>query len=253
MRFLRDEQQRLAGPMFRQLYEAEWLDWNLLPAYEFDRNTHVSAEKAEFDPALGHVDVSCDFNVGPMAWALGQHRNEEAWDFDEIMIEGKATTLAAAKILIRKLKEIQFSTRGMLNVYGDASGQFGSTRSRQSDYDILQGELSHAGYNNQTFNVPTLNPPVSTRLNSVNTLMKAATGLVRYWVHPRCRKLADDWARTALKQGTKDLDKSDKSRTHFSDAAGYRLVSLHPVYGTAPQSRLGSAGRSATRATEIQF
>jgi len=33
------------------------------------------------------------------------------------------------------------------------------------------------------------------------------------------------------KQGTRDIDKSDKRRTHFTDADGYRLASLFPVRG----------------------
>lgn len=220
------EMRKLQGTMsaahFRQLYGAEWIDWSALPAYTFDRTVHVTADVHE-EPSLP-LDLSCDFNVDPMAWVVGQHKGREAWALDEIIIPGGATTKMACEEFLRRYP----GGKRELNLYGDASGNSGSTKSKQSDYDIIR-QLVGAAYPNLSVQVPESNPPVSTRLNSVNAMLEPALGEPRYYVHPRCEHLATDLARVGLKPGTREIDKSNKQLTHPSDADGYRLTYLFPV------------------------
>ena len=220
---LMDVKARMSDLHFRQLYGAEWLDWSSLPAYTFDRAVHVTGDVKEQESL--DIDLSCDFNVDPMVWIIGQHTATEAWDMDEIVLPGGATTQAACLEFLRRYPGSW--TRG-LNVYGDASGNARGTKSPESDYSIIRRVIGEK-WAQLRFNVPPKNPPVMMRLNSVNAMLKNAEGKVRYYVHPRCAKLATDWARVALKPGTRDIDKSNKSLTHASDAAGYRLVMLFPV------------------------
>lgn len=209
---------------FKRLYEAEWADWNELPAYEFDRAVHIDAERAEYDPHLP-IELACDFNVDPMAWTLGQHRHADVWTFDEIVIPGGATTRAACEEFICRhpdpLTEVV--------VYGDASGSWRNTKSKQSDYDVMRQAFGAHYRHPPRFEIPTQNGPVSERLNCVNAKLRAADGTVSYWMHPRCKNLIDDRARVSLLPGTHDIDKRDKKRTHSSDGDDYRIVRLYPI------------------------
>jgi hypothetical protein len=239
--YLRDIAARrntMSAAHFRQLYGAEWVDWSSLPAYTFDRSIHVTADVHE-EPSLP-LDLSCDFNVDPMCWIVGQHTATEAWALDEIVIPGGATTSAACSEFLRRYPG---NTKRDLNVYGDASGKARGTKSNQSDYQIIQQEIGSA-WPRLRMNVPNGNGPVTERLNAVNALLRSGDGGVRYYVHPRCETLANDLARVSLKPGTRDIDKSNRNLTHASDAEGYRLVSLFPVAAVYQSHAVVSLGGS---------
>ena len=221
--FIGSEARRMSSPQFRQLYDAEWVDWNLLPAYQFDRAIHVNAELAAYQPGLP-VDLSCDFNVDPMAWILGQHRGERAWVFDEISIPGGATTAQACRVVLERLPDAGVE----LVVYGDRSGKSRDTKSRQTDYEIIRATLG-AHYRSMRLDVPNANPAVSARLNAFNAMLAPLIGEPRYHIHPKAKHLANDLARVSLLPGTHDLDKRKKQLTHYTDADGYRVASLFPV------------------------
>jgi hypothetical protein len=164
-----------------------------------------------------------------MAWVIGQHHRDLAWDFDEISLDGGATTAAACKVFLERYPG---SPTRELIVYGDASGLSRSTKSTKSDYQIIR-EILGPKWPRLRISLPRANPPVTDRVNSVNAMLRSAIGEVRYQLHPRCARLANDYARVSTKPGTRDLDKGkDKNLTHFSDAAGYRLHRLFPVRST---------------------
>ncbi len=225
--FIANEATRLPKAGFAQLYLAEWVDWAEIPAYLFDRSVHVNERHAVFDPLLP-LDVSCDFNVAPMAWTIGQHRKDLAWVLDEIRIDGGATTGQALDELIAKYPDPALH----VHVYGDATGRSRDTRSHRSDYDIIEKRLG-AHYHRFSVYVPRANPPVADRLNTVNGKLEPTLGDATYFLSPRAKHTANDFARTEKKAGTNALDKGAKALklglTHFSDADGYRL---HYLYGS---------------------
>ena len=224
LKHIEHERKTFGKKEFKRLYEAEWADWNELPAYEFDRALHVKADRAEYDPHLP-IELACDFNVDPMAWTLGQHKGADVWAYDEIVIPGGATTRAACEEFISRHP----GPNTEIVVYGDASGSFRGTRSRQSDYDIIK-QIFTAHYRwEPRFEIPTQNGGVPERLNCVNAKLRAADGTVSYWINPRCKNLIDDRARVSLLPGTHDIDKRDKKRTHSSDGDDYRIVRLFPI------------------------
>ena len=213
----------MSSVQFRALWEAEWLDYNELPVYEFDRAVHVTTEPVEYQRVLP-LEVGCDFNVDPMAWVIGQHHQEHAWALEEISIPGGANTQDACNELIRRYPDGETD----VVIYGDASGSARKTSASQTDYDIIRSILGDY-YRSLRLCVPKSNPAVGDRVNAVNALLKPAHGTPRYSVSPKCLGLIDDLARVSWKPGTRDIDKSDKTLTHFSDAEGYRLASLFPV------------------------
>jgi hypothetical protein len=221
--FIAREAARMGSVQFRALWEAEWLDYNELPVYEFDRAVHVTSD---VPPISRQVDLSCDFNVDPMAWIIGGHLGDEAWANQEIAIPGGATTVDACHEFIRRVPDSSTT----VTVFGDASGTARKTSATQTDYQIIR-DLLGAYYYSVEMRVPRGNPPVMERVNAYNALLRSASGAVRYHLHPDCTGLAEDLARTSFKPGTRDIDKSDKQRTHYTDADGYRAVELYAVTG----------------------
>lgn len=241
LREIADRRAKMSYAHFRQLYEAEWLDWSKNPTYEFERAVHVT-RSVQDDPHLP-LELACDFNVAPMAWVIGQHTRDRIWALDEISLDGGATTSAACDEFLKRYPG--HPTRDLV-VYGDASGKSRSTKSTKSDYQIIRDKLTRA-WPRLRLNIPDANPPVTDRVNAVNAMLRSAVGEVRYQLHPRCVKLANDYARVSTKPGTRDLDKGkDKNLTHFSDADGYRVYRCFPVRSTRLQVVRGGLWRPSS-------
>jgi hypothetical protein len=221
VRFIAREADRMSAPQFRMLYEAEWADWNDLPVYQFDRSVHVDATILK--PA-GVIDLACDFNVDPMAWIIGCSHGDQLLACDELTMPGGATTQEAVREFIRRYPD----RRATVRVFGDASGTARRTSASRTDYQIILDALRQH-YLNVEHHVPKANPPVADRVNAVNAALQSSTGAVRYRIHPRCVGLINDFARVSWKPGTRDIDKSNRQLTHFSDAEGYRINYLRPI------------------------
>ena len=75
------------------------------------------------------------------------------------------------------------------------------------------------------------NPLVIDRVNAVN---KALDG--NLIIDPMCKELINDLEKTANKQGTREIDKTNKSLSHMSDALGYavhwELPIMKPTLGS---------------------
>ena len=68
------------------------------------------------------------------------------------------------------------------------------------------------------------NPRVIDRVNAVN---KQLDGNII--IDPRCKGLIEDLEKTCNKEGTRDIDKSNKALTHFTDAFGYFIYREFPT------------------------
>ena len=66
-------------------------------------------------------------------------------------------------------------------------------------------------------------PRIIDRLNSVNNAFKTIT------IDPKCKGLIKDLEQVCVKEGTRELDKSQKDLSHFSDALGYFIDYEMPV------------------------
>lgn len=249
VRFVENEADRLARREFDQVFEAEWSDVNDLPVFDFIRDRHVDAEKAAWRPGLP-LDLSVDFNVDPMAWTIGQHHREEAWAVDEILIPGGARTEQACRELTERYPNRDLE----VHVYGDATGRRRDTRSKASDYDLIEKILGRF-YRRVALFVPEANPSVTGSVNAFNARLLSRSGLVRYWIHPRVENLIRDLAKVEWIQGTREINKrKDKTLTHSSDGERYRMDWLFPIEGGAQASKVGSPEEEASyrRAHQIR-
>jgi hypothetical protein len=124
-----------------------------------------------------------------------------------------------------------------VTIYGDATGDARSTSSK-TDYDLIREFFRGKGQFKVQFDYPKTNPPVKDRVNSVNAMLKNATGSIRIRVHPACKELITDFYEVTWKQSDRfELDKvSDKKRTHLSDALGYLVWRVAPINGFQRQN-----------------
>ena len=88
------------------------------------------------------------------------------------------------------------------------------------------------------------NPGVRDRINIVNSRLRSAAGERRLFIDPKCKELLKDlervsWQTDAAGRVTSDLDKSDRLRTHSSDALGYFLAQAFPMRNKMGERRDG--------------
>lgn len=214
------------------------------PAYPpFDERLHWTESVPEPDRSQPLV-LTCDFNVAPMCWVIGQQRigpsGPEAHVLDGITQE-VATTDSACDEFLEKFP----SWPAGIHVYGDCNGRNRDVRSHKSNYTIIAERLSVAGP--VTLKVDTQNPPVSHRLSSVNRLLKNANGVTRLWVRKwaptrTCptRQLVRSLQRTKVPPGKQDVEKKPgETITHAGEALGYWVTPEFPVL--KPQTNAGLA------------
>jgi hypothetical protein len=125
-----------------------------------------------------------------------------------------------------------------LHVFGDASGESKWAGTGESCWDIVRECLKGMGVTYR-LKVPAANPPIADRVNAVNCACRDFGGRVHYKAHPDCGPLIEDYRR--MKWDAKgEVDKSNRKRSHPSDAEGYRIHYLRPV--RKPQPARGAVG-----------
>tara|TARA_Y100000361_G_scaffold42295_1_gene36346 strand:- start:346 stop:1620 length:1275 start_codon:yes stop_codon:yes gene_type:complete len=196
--------------------------------YMFDRKKHVKPVKYDENK---QVIFCIDFNVSPMCACIVQvHKQEpKIRVVDEIVIshqgEYELMTEKIVRILKRKYPKSEYARDDIFKkrkirdnylCYPDPSGQAKSTSSRMTDHDILrQGGM--------LVKVKKRAPLIVDRLNSVNNAFKSMV------IDPKCKTLIRDFEQVALKEHTRELDKSNQELTHMSDAIGYFIDYEFPV------------------------
>jgi phage terminase large subunit len=213
-----DFYERLKRSYDARFYEQEalgsYLSLNSRLVYQaFDRNVNVRA--MEMDPVIPLL-WSLDFNVDPMSSVIVQKRDEIVSVIDEIVLARASTMEACEEFQSR----YPYQAAGVV-VFGDASGKSMQTTG-MSDYAMVRDFFRRQGYRNAQFKVPLSNPSVRDRVALMNAQLKAADGVSRLFVHPRCRELIQDFEEVAFKPDSSVIDKDrDSKRTHLSDALGY--------------------------------
>lgn len=230
MEELEESRDILSEPQFAQEIMAEFRDISSGRAY-FNYGDKNILENCPFTPdgnLSPHLPivVAMDFNLSPMAWTLGQCRQRDLYFHDEIWLE-RSNTQEASRELVDRVK----GHKPGVILIGDATGKAGQRAAAgQSDYDILCRVLDDAGIKwvNMT---PESNPTIKDRINTVNSLMFSASGEIRLWHHPRCKKLRRDFQRVVVKEGSNfQLDQTrDTTLTHASDGVGYAACVLAPL------------------------
>jgi hypothetical protein len=206
---------------FREQFEASWetAGGGIFWAFSSSENIRPCAYHPE-----ARLAITCDFNVNPMAWAVG-HRYRGRMEWIDVVFEKDTNTRACLDILWSRYS----SHTGGFEFFGDAS-----SRSRKTSADFT--DYAHI-WNDRRFwpdkaeprvYVPHDNPPVAERFAACNAMFLSADGERRMFVDPNCTDLIDDLTARHYKPGTMDVqDTGDLG--HLTDAMGYLVWRCYPI------------------------
>lgn len=223
---------------YRQEFEGAFTSVGLHRAYyAFARELHV--QSVRFD-VLRPLVWSIDFNVNPMCMLLIQRLDDMVHVLEEIVIKPDANTEAACeaflKSALRLNSQLPFQQRPLtVKVYGDASGGQRRTSAAATDWALIRQFFQRwVGTFQPEYYTVSVNPLVRDRVNCVNSRLRNHAEQTNLLIDPTCQELIKDldqvmWALDSTGAATSELNKSDKARTHSSDALGYFLAHAFPL------------------------
>tara|TARA_Y100000593_G_scaffold9514_1_gene17305 strand:+ start:1066 stop:2343 length:1278 start_codon:yes stop_codon:yes gene_type:complete len=206
--------------MLEAYRDGQFVNISALSTYHsFERSKNVG--ECNYDRSLP-VRIGLDWNVDPMCAVLFHtYPNEpKVKIFDAIALshQGQGDLLSAR--MCATIRE-KYPNNNYI-CYPDASGFQRHTSAMYSDIDILKQH----GFK---VKVRKSNPPVVNRVNSVNKMLEGNNIKPNILIDPRCKALIQDLEKVTNKQGTRDIDKSNKLLTHMSDALGYAIEWEFPI------------------------
>jgi hypothetical protein len=217
---------------FRQEYEASFVSFDGLAYYGFsDKNKARLRER--YRPGAPLI-VCLDFNVEPGVAVIAQEMGLPSGDegtgcIGEVYIERNSTTPAVCRKIIDDWGEHS----GRVEVYGDATGGArGTAQTEGSDWDLVKKILGGHFRARFRLRVPRSNPTERSRVNAMNSRLKAMDGTIRMQVDPkRCPNLVRDFEGVqTLKGGSGEIDKkADPRLTHLTDGLGYYVQKRFPT------------------------
>ncbi len=235
-----NQQVKLLPPdLVRQYLEGEAINLRGAKVYSlFDPGLHVDERLALSKDLPLHL--SLDFNIAPgMHAELGQY-----WPSQDLFVviyeifASRLDTYGVVQHLAHLLDGLGgWSWTEPLQIFGDATGRAENAATGESCYAVLTQGLQEKNIPYRV-RVPKANPPEIDRINAYNASLLDQTSGVHWKCHPRCQQLIQDLR--DLKRGIDGkVDKSERSRSHASDAEGYRISYLRPVRirGQRPQAR----------------
>jgi hypothetical protein len=220
--------QRTYGQEFGATFENTGVG---LVYHAFDRARNV--QPARFEPRLP-LFWSLDFNMNPMCSVIGQQEGNRVVIFDELVLPDSHTWAACEEFLARTSRWIS-GYPVQVRIYGDATGDGRKTSSSRTDVQIVRDFFGrYPDRFRVEFHIPASNPPVKDRANCVNALLRNQAGERRLVIDVGCKQLIEDFERVHWKadsngNGMASMDKSDKRRTHVSDALGYMIAQAFPM------------------------
>lgn len=207
-----------------RMLEGQWVELSKdIIYYEYNRDVHFVDDDYQVNPRYP-IWWTHDFNIGdgkPMSSVFFQYINDTFHFFAEIVVEGARTLDSCEEAEQRKLFEL--SHRYI--VTGDAAGKHRDTRSKQSDYGIIDDFLNRIEKRIQhEIEVRASNPPIRKRHNIVNAYLKNDLGQHRIKVYKGAPTLDKGFRLTKLKPGGNYIEDDSKPWQHITTAAGYGIL-----------------------------
>jgi hypothetical protein len=215
----------------RRMLHGEWIEITQEVVYYAYGDHNEPSEPYEINHKLP-IWITWDFNIGegkPLSAALFQYddRKDTFHFFDEVVVHGMRTGESCDELA--ESGHLDLPCRYFLT--GDAAGRARDTRSRVSDYDIIQKFF--AGYRTKKgqpidfqMRQPRSNPPVRTRHNVVNAHCQNSKGQVRLLVYPAAKMTRKGLRLTQLKKGGHLVEDDSKDFQHISTALGYGIMTV---------------------------
>lgn len=197
--------------------------------YGFNRDNNV--KQVSYNSSLP-IRIAMDFNIDPISCVLFQiYRDKPRIRvFDEIQLSHSGgyqlMTERIAKLIKEKYpyenpnllqpKNKLVDTTGHYICYPDPAGKNRHTSALMSDHDILRRQ----GFG---LRVKKKAPSIIDSVNAVNKAMEYTI------ISPKCEEFIKDLEQVVLKEGTREIDKSNSNRTHLTDAFRYAIDYEFPV------------------------
>ena len=197
--------------------------------WEFIESRNVT-DRYEATPELP-IFLSFDFNVSPLAWVAMQEFRYQANAYSQRnhKIVALAESSGESRGLMDAIAEFaaifspQIYGQTPIYVFGDASGYARNYHSAGSDYTAVEQYLRGLGFYNVQVRASRANPQIKHRLERVAALM----AYEKFTVHVRCKRLIQSFVKTALREGTFEIEKPrNEDWTHYADACTYCLFQL---------------------------
>lgn len=226
--------------MARRMIFGEWLEIATEVVY-YGYNSSVNYRDETYTVDTRYpVHLCFDFNIGvgkPMSACAFQFVDGAFHFFQDFIVEGARTEDMLEEIAGRGL----FEYRAKLYIHGDATGRSRDTRSKRSDYDIIDKFLANferasGGKLDYEIQVPLANPPVRARHNTVNAYMRNAKGEVSLYVYKGAPTLDEGFRLTKLKSGGQYIEDDSPAYQHVTTAAGYGIMEVLKRATRKPQS-----------------
>ena len=159
-----------------------------------------------------------DWNVDPLCAVIWQQYTQEPQIrvIKEIALHHQGEGDLMTQRMCDTIRELY--PRNNYIAYPDATGTARASSSQYSDLDIIRR-------NGIKLNVKHINPRVVNRVNAMNKQLANNNILI----DTSCKDLIGDLEKVTNKQGTREIDKSNKNLTHMTDAFGYSVFWEYPV------------------------
>lgn len=170
------------------------------------------------------IVLTCDFNIEPMSWIMLHEMGPVSAVFDELVHQERTRTEYHIQEFCERYKD---HAKKEIMLYGDASGAYGHTSSKRSNYAIIKDTLARHGWSVQNY-VPKGNPPVAQRLDASNKRLRdwERNGELFTVINERCTALIDSLEQTKRKgDGIDKIGNAD----HPAEAWSYYEVRRYPV------------------------
>ena len=226
--YIEQLRENLDPKMYRRMVLGEWLPIRtevIYHQYEPDHNYRDQSYK--IDPKTD-IRWCWDFNIGhnkPLSTVFMQKFNGRFHAYKDIVIEGFRTQ----DMLDEALESGQLDHDVTYIISGDATGKHRDTRSKHSDWDIVEKFLSNARTKKGKpirfrMDVPISNPKVRYRHNLMNAVLHNTNGDRRLIVYKDAPVTHEGLMLTKLRSGADYVEDDTKSYQHVTTALGYGIV-----------------------------
>lgn len=178
----------------------------------------------EFNPDLGHIIWTHDFNFTPLSSAILQNDDGNIYAVDEIILKSAVAKQAAFEFCERYKahKKLQ------VYIYGDASGHVGERHGHASDYMHIADILRKDGFRVH-MKVPRSNGAIKDGQNTLRAKICDATGHRSFFVNPaKCKYIDTGLSTLQLKEGS-TFQEEDTEFQHITTALRYYTSVEFPI------------------------
>ena len=182
--------------------------------YGFDRELHTGSYK--YNPTLP-LRIGMDFNNHPLSSVICQiQHNGDIQVINEVTLSHGGDGDLPTQRMCDTIREMY--PNNLYYAYPDATGAAKNSSARYSDISIIR-------QNKFIVKVAHINPRVINRVNAVNNQLSKN----RIKIDKGCKLFIKDLEQVTNKEGTREIDKSNKNLSHLSDAFGYFINWERPV------------------------